>query len=97
MLVVYLQFKRVESWIEVERLFPSTLFSGHLKTQIDPRAACELGLDLPQSVGQGGTPKHWTATIKEKIVRARENNLNIVGGGDFGIELHGWMTLGQGV
>lgn len=27
---------------------------------------------------------HWTATIKEKMARARENNLNIVDRGDLG-------------
>ena len=43
LVVVYLQFKRAESWMELERSFPSTLLSGHLKTQIDPRAVSELG------------------------------------------------------
>lgn len=27
---------------------------------------------------------HWTAIIKEKVARAKENNLNIIGGRDFG-------------
>ena len=103
LLVVYLQFKRAESWMELERSFPSTLFSGHLKTQIDPRAVSELGWGPPVSVGQAGTPPHWAAAIKEKTARARENNSNIVGGGDSGgrrgrVKVpHGWMTSGRGV
>lgn len=82
--VVYLQFKRTVSWMELERIVPSALLSGHLKTQIDPRALCELGWGPPGVVvGQAGMP-HRTVTINEKTVRARESNFNIVGGGDFG-------------
>ena len=77
--VEYLQFKRPESWIELERLLPITLLSGHLKMQIELRAPWELGIG-PVVVGQAGMP-HWTATIKEKIARARENSLSIVEGG----------------
>ena len=69
--------------MELEMLFPRILFSGHLKRQIDPRELSELGLGPVEVEGQGGIP-HWTATIKEKMVRARENNLNIVGKGDLG-------------
>ena len=53
LLVVYLQVKRAESWVELERLFPSTLLSGHSKTQIDPRAVCKLRV-APPRVGRAG-------------------------------------------
>ena len=70
--------------MELERSFPSALLPGHLKTQIDPRALSELGCGPPVSVGQAGMP-HWTATINEKMARAREKSFNsIVGRGDFG-------------
>jgi hypothetical protein len=65
--------------MELERLFPSTLISGHLKTQMEPRALCELGLGPVGVEGQAGMPQ-CTATIKEKMANERENNLNIVGG-----------------
>lgn len=68
--------------MELERLFPSALLSGHLKTQMEPRALCELGLGPVGVEGQAGMP-HWTATIKQNMAKARESNLNIVGG-DFG-------------
>lgn len=82
LLAVYLQLKRAESWIELERLFPSTLLSGHLKTHIDPRLWCELGLGPAGVEGQAGMP-HWTAMIKEKMAKKKENN-DIAGRGGFG-------------
>ena len=68
--------------------------------QIEPRVVCELGVGPIVVVGQAGMP-HWTATIKEKIVRARENSLNIVKGvgrqRDQVKVPRGWVTSGRGV